>query len=215
MAEHVLTLKYDGGLASRHEMDAADIHHAYEGGKRVLALHGYMYCEGRIPRSKLSETPYFAIRARPPRSGSVFLELAIGIAASAIYDIGKYTFKDYFVPAVGAWLNGVDACEPPDVRIEPTFRALDNGNRPFIDEDGERIRRQKDLSDGNAQAMDQITRPIGGHADMVEMLFDGARIARFRHRLREHEITEAVNVLKQRLSHQRRFEGPGMVWKSR
>lgn len=196
MTEHLLTLRYEGRLAARHEMDAADIHHVYEGAKRLLSLHGYVYTEGRVPRNKLTETPFFNVRAKAPREGSVLLDIAINVAGSAVWDATKYTFARYFMPALQAWLRNQTVYIPPIERIEPTFGSNDRGNAPLVDLDLERRVLEREIYAGNAQAFGQITRPIGLHADYVEVIFDREVFGVVRRRMREHEITEAVRALR-------------------
>ncbi|MEQ1653006.1 MAG: hypothetical protein ABL897_10990 [Hyphomicrobium sp.] len=196
MAEHLLTLKYEGRLADRHEMDGADIHHAYEGGKRLLALHGYAYTEGRLPRNKLTNTPYFYIRSRALREGSVLLDVLINVIGSAVWDMTKYSYRQYFMPNVKSWLQNQQPFDPWHARIEPTLRPMNNQNAPFIDHEDERKRLSREMHAGCVQAFGQITRPLGTYADSVELLFDGDRIARLVDRIKEYEINEAVTAYR-------------------
>ena len=153
MSEHQLLLKYDGRLASASKMDASDIHHAYEGAKRLLALHGYVYAVGKVPRNKVSSTQFFRVTACAPRAGSVVLELGIGIAGSAIWDVTKYSFREYFVPAVQNFLRGQTVSEPEYARIEPTLTPLDRGNSPFISLEHERKALDNDLHAGDRKSV--------------------------------------------------------------
>lgn len=199
MAEHRVTLKYDGRLASNHQMDAADIHHAYEGAKRLISLHAFAYTEGRVPRNKITQTPYFSIRAGAPRAGSLELDLFVGILGSMIWDATKYSFKDYFIPAIQNWLARQESHDPYFFRLDPTLTPIDSGNEPFLDQAKERQRFVHEVAVGNAQAFGQITRPIGSNCDNVELIFDRHSVAKLTHRIREHEISEAIYALRETL----------------
>jgi hypothetical protein len=204
MQNDFLVLKYDGLLAANHEMDASDIHHAYEGAKRLLSVHASTYVFGRVPRNKLSETNAFRITARAPRRGSVLLELAIGIAGSMIYDVGKYTFRQHFVPAVKSWLDGREYPDDEFARIEPTLSSSYGNGEPLTDSEHAHRRLYQDVSTANAQAFGQITRPLGVHAEYCALSFDGVQFAELRRRMREWEITEAIKML--------RSDGRGSLW---
>lgn len=203
MAEHLLTLRYEGRLAARHEMDAADIHHAYEGAKRLLAIHGYAYTEGRVPRNKLTETPYFSIRARALGQGSVELGMLIDVSGSAIWDATRNSFRQYFVQSLRSWLHCRETIDGLNDRTGPVHRHQDAIVGSSIDSEFESQELQREVHAGNVQAFRQMTRPIGLHADTVELLFDHEPLAQFGQRFPEQELTAAIQALAERLKLER------------
>jgi len=100
MQSHLLTIRYTGLLADSGVMVASHAEKSMRGARWLLAASAYQYTRGECPFRLHSQTDDFQIVEFASRDGSLVRELLVGIAGSAVYDIGKVYFPDVLIAGV-------------------------------------------------------------------------------------------------------------------
>lgn len=177
--EHVLSVRYVGGLADQNRMDAADNHNADEGAKQLLAALAYAYCYGKIPRNKRTRTDLFYIHVTADRPGSFLISVVGGILGSAIYDAAKFTFREFALPVLQSWTARRYPVEPYGIRLQEALRRDDRGNSAFFDAEAYQLAFWEELYAALDDSAIRITRTLGRHADRAELAMDGTLVRTF------------------------------------
>jgi hypothetical protein len=170
-------------------MDAADAHNAIEGAKRLLAAHGYFYLTGAVPDRMLSNSDQFQVLFTGTRSGPLIFDLVVDIGASRFYE-SSLSFEAFLVRSFLSWREGEMLNDADLLRMRSKAEAHAN--------EAGRAMHCKKLRERLAQAMEQITMPLGRSATKVSLKFNATQLGnwdRRPHRWTKDELDAAIRNL--------------------
>jgi hypothetical protein len=198
---HRLILRYDGGLAAQHEMDAGDSHTVIEGAKRLLAASGCYWATGQVPDRLFPQTDWFHVRHTAMRSGSCEYEFTINLVANGAWEVIRVAFDVFLIKAFLDWRERRAFEVPMHARREPYFDAPSASRTNVSDYAFEPDPEfQYDRLQGRyQQAMNQITVPLGRNTTTLDMMFEGTHLGTWTKRVSkwtEDDISEAVRAYR-------------------
>ena len=194
MMNHTVRFRFWGASADDHLLDALDAEHFYTGARQVLGLSAHFYVKGDVPRAALSKTSEFSVQARAMRAGSVEVDFVVQIAASAFYDVLKYTFSEFFGDSIRSVISGLETEDPYFARIEPVLPGGYGNHQVFDFRHGMRTKRQH-YRHRLSRSLIQTSRPVGRSANNLAISVDGRQIGLIDYN-KELAITRAVALLR-------------------
>ena len=187
MNSGIIRLEFYGGISTEHELDLYDAGRSIEGLGRTLRILGHFYENGKI----LSQAPYSSaiINLRPPRAGSVIIEVAISVASSII----TAPIVLYMNEVMTKWLPGGSEADKSRIRNLEGQLAIQSeridgleaavAQRDRIDEVAEQVAEVRQFIANNLKEHDvmrsiasnsfsDIYRPVGRSADFALLYGD-------------------------------------------
>ncbi len=200
MARHYFNLRYDGLLASHHELATSASKQAVEGAQMFLGAHAHYYLTGRVPQRINDKGPGYEITDLARQAGSWEADFAINLFAEGPRDAAQYAFPVLIFDSYRAWSQGRVYREPPFERREPLLSGSAVSEL-------ERHQQQELLSRRVGQAVAHMSAAIGSSASVLELTIDDHVFAVIDGRVPRwsaDEITEGVSLFRKTVEAARR-----------
>lgn len=210
MVRHILKLRYDGLLASQHELAPSASRQVVPGAQEFLGAHAHYYLSGRVPDRIYEKGPGYEITDLGRHTGSWEAEFAINFLANGVWRVVEIGFGVFLCESYRAWSEGRLYEDPTFERREPFFVRSDGGNEPFLDDFAERRHQQVRLSRRVGHSTAHLSAGIGNSASVLEMSIDDYMFAVIDRRIpfyTEDEVTEGVSLFRQTVEIVRRRRG--------
>jgi hypothetical protein len=207
VARHILKLRYDGLLASRHELATSASKQAIQGGQEFLGAHAHYYLTGTIPDRIYDKGSAYEITDLGHHPGSWEAELAINLFGEGIWDVLKFGFAGLVYDSYRAWAGGYVFEDPPFERRDPYFGSYGGANEPLVDPEPARRLQQLRLYRRVGRSVAHMTAGMGTSASVLELSIDGHMFAIIDHRVplwSDDEVTEGVSLFRQTVAAVRR-----------
>lgn len=207
VARHILKLRYDGLLASRHELATSASKQAIQGGQEFLGAHAHYYLTGTIPDRIYDKGPAYEITDLGHRPGSWEAELAINIFAEGIWDVLKFGFAVLVYDSYRAWAGGYVFEDPLFARRAPHFGGHGAADEPLVDPESARRLQQLRLYRRVGRSVAHMTAGMGTSASVLELSIDEHMFAIIDRRVplwSDDEVSEGVSLFRQTVAAVRR-----------
>lgn len=207
MARHFFNLRYDGLLASHHELATSASKQAVEGAQMFLGAHAHYYLTGRVPQRINDRGPGYEITDLARQGGSWEADFAINIFAEGVRDGAQHAFPVLVFDSYRAWSQGRPYRDPPFERREPLLARFATPSDGAGDPIAERHQQQDLLTRRVGQAVAHMSAAIGTSASVLELAIDDyvfAIIDGRTQRWSADEITEGVSAFRRTVEATRR-----------
>lgn len=185
MDQHILSLRYDGlDAAAYNGIGTAGSKQVVSGAQMFLGACAHYYIDGVVPDRINDRGAEFVIRDIGRRQGSLVMDFAIGLTASATWDVlnSIYGFDRMAVEAYQAWKEGRIFEDPPYERRQRSLQGP-RMNQPVLDAGLAQEYQRRRLYQRTGQAVAYITAPIGITASVVDLSINGYRFDTLRARV--------------------------------
>jgi hypothetical protein len=205
MARHFLNLRYDGLLATHHELAPSASKQAVEGAQMFLGAHAHYYLNGSVPQRIYDKGPGYEITDLARTAASWEADFAISLSDDLVSDVSGQSFPILLYDSYRAWAQGRVYEDPPIAQRDPHFGMLSATDDDYLD--AERRHQQERLYRRVGRAVAHMTAGIGTSASVLELTIDDHMFAILDRRVplvTVDEVTEGVSLFRQTVEAARR-----------
>ncbi len=178
MKKHLLSLRYDGLDAAKHQgIGTAGSKQVIGGAQILLGAHAHYYAGGKVPERVDDRGEGFKILDVGRRQGSIIFDIALMLSANAIWDVAnaEYGFDRFLADSYAAYRSGRPFQRPP-YELRQLSVDVPGSKSPLHDLNYAREYERRRLLQRTQQAVSFISAPLGITASEVEVSIDGNRV---------------------------------------